>query len=1481
MHESSDKKNKVADKNKLFKKSMNTIECDDQEDANSNIIYINCSPKSNHSQTSRNNSIFKSNKVYTSKYTFWSFLPKNLYEQFRSVANFYFLSLVILQAFRPFAIVSVGLTAAPIILIVGVTGVKDAVEDWRRHNADRSVNKATTYLLHNWKNQNFTDIEAEKNIKFRIKDVLKVFKKLLLFRRWSNNQLEEEQKVNPDFIYGFDEQLNQIGGQKLNENEKLRPVWKKGAWEEAKVGDFVLIRNNDPIPADVIIVSSSEPEAVCYVETKNLDGETNLKVHRGIQEFNYLTTPEDCTKMVCTIETEKPTVHMYAFNGNVTFENNGKKSTVPISINGILLRGCILRNTKWCIGIIATTGSNTKLMMNSGITPSKRSKIERQMNPQVLLNFLILFAMCTICGVLGAIYQGAFNFSNVIFALNCNKYEEQANIATCSDTGRPEIIAILTFFSCMIIFQNIIPIAIYISVDVAKTFQSYMIFLDEDMFCKESNTPALPRSWNLCDDLGQIEYVFSDKTGTLTSNVMLFQKCSINGVMYGHTAAPAVQPPVSTRTSSPAKKTPVTKNIPTRDESEREMREIMNNAFDTKYITKEKLAFVDVEMHQTLAQGIKILNKHSIRNNVNFDQAAAIIEFFTLLAVCHTVLMENPDPNSPHAIQYKAQSPDEAALVAAAKDNGFTFLKRVNDEVHVDIMGSVKTFRVLNILEFNSDRKRMSIIVRKENEEDVILLCKGADSVIYERLKQQSDESLWETTTSHLEAFANDGLRTLCLSKKIIPKEVYEPWAKEYLAAQNSVVDRDFHVDRVANMIESDLTLMGATAIEDKLQDGVPECISTLSKAGIKLWVLTGDKMETAINIGFACNLLQNHFLLIIIKSTTSEEETMKQLKESLSKFWTPEGAPTRRESFALVIDGDSLKFALENPCKPFLLELSCRCKAVICCRVSPLQKARVVSLVKRGLSAMCLAIGDGANDVSMIQEADVGVGISGKEGLQAVMASDYAISQFRFLSRLLLVHGKWSYMRIAEMVLNYFYKNVVWLFVLFWYQFHSGFTGDVLTDFTYGMFYNTLFTLLPNMVVGMFDQDVNDQISLQVPELYRKGLQQNLYTMERFWLYIFDGIFQSIVCYYFNVYLQGDGGVDSLGYDNDKNSIGTYLGFFYFIPTDTDIIQEIQKYYYKKGDIVSVDIESETLTSTNGDEDAMSPTVANSLLVLEHDRRRVMSEPVLKSATVKNVGKEVEEKEMVKKEDIKVCAQKTSLHVNIPSRHITEFPTIIQPIQRACSDTELSNSSKRKVSQETGPLRDSLTSLSEKRTPAEMAFSQILYPKPSPVVQTDIVINVNDTVGPKPLRGRIFSNPQKHNSIQEMIKPLTVLGKKTEDFFKSTLPKRLKIPVKSSNGRSMVFMGTHLEVPNTGFCFSHDGGMENLITPSRASINPRNSLNLRPSLATPLLTIKKRASDLKNEFLIPEVVEETSRQKEFQQEKKNDSSEEQEEKKE
>ena len=438
----------------------------------------------------------------------------------------------------------------------------------------------------------------------------------------------------------------------------------------------------------------------------------------------------------------------------------------------------------------------------------------------------------------------------------------------------------------------------------------------------------------------------------------------------------------------------------------------------------------------------------------------------------------------------------------------------------------------------------MSVILRKLDDAGrIFLLCKGADNVIFERLtKDGLQQELRQKTDQDLQKFASEGLRTLCLAYKVLDPSEYDRWAKEYHNASVSLQNREEMVEQVSEKIERDLVLLGATAIEDKLQDGVPEAISDLKRAGIKVWVATGDKLETAVAIGYTTNLLTNDTNLIIVRE--GDHPIHDQLRDALDGFFgdTPvsrtssrleppnlqrvntgvrslvgQDNGTRPGGFSLVIEGAALTHAFDDgDTSDLLLALSTRCTTVICCRVSPLQKAQIVHLIKDNLGVMCLAIGDGANDVSMIQAADVGVGISGEEGLQAVNSSDYAIAQFSYLKRLLFVHGHWSYFRNSSMILNFFYKNIIGIGVLFWYMIYCGWSTTYVFDYVYLLFWNVFWTLLPVIAIGLFDRNIDADTLMSLPELYRYGREGRYFGLGRFVYYLLEGTYQSAVLYFF-----------------------------------------------------------------------------------------------------------------------------------------------------------------------------------------------------------------------------------------------------------------------------------------------------------------------------------------------------------------------------
>ena len=936
--------------------------------------------------------------------------------------------------------------------------------------------------------------------------------------------------------------------------EKAR--FKNDHWKSVQVGDFVRLFNGEPVPADMIVLSTSDPDGACYVETKELDGETNLKVRQALRCSRKMKRARDCEKAEFVLQSEPPQPNLYSFNGVVRWNQHDQRHpekppnsmAEPVSINNLLLRGCSLRNTEWILGVVAFTGQETKIMLNSGATPSKRAKISRDLNWNVMYNFVILFCMCLIAAFVEGVFWGQSDTSSTWF-----EYGSYGS-------GNAALNGFITFWSSIILFQNLVPISLYISLEIVRTFQAFFVYSDAFMYYEKLDYPCTPKSWNISDDLGQIEYIFSDKTGTLTQNLMEFKKATIGGEPYGEAYTEA-QAGMQKRQGVDV----VKEAARAREQIEKDRIEtlrLIRQSHDNPYLRDDELQMVAPNLVSDLS------------GSSGDEQAKANYDFMLALSLCHSVITERT-PGNPPRIEFKAQSPDEAALVATARDYGFTVIGRTQDGIIVNILGREQEFTVLNTLEFNSSRKRMSSIIRMPDGK-IMLFCKGADSIIYSRLRGGEQHQLRKSTAEHLEMYAREGLRTLCVAQREIPEDYYQQWNVRHDAAAAAVENREDKLEEVSDEIERELTLLGGTAIEDRLQDGVPDSIALLGNAGIKLWVLTGDKVETAINIGFSCNLLNNDMDLILFKVedgslATAEAELDKHLRTFNLTGSDAELKAARRDhsapapTHAVVIDGDSLRLVLDDALRQKFLLLCKQCKSILCCRVSPAQKAAVVGMVKNGLSVITLAIGDGANDVAMIQQADVGVGIAGEEGRQAVMSSDFAIGQFRYLTRLTLVHGRWNYRRMAETIANFFYKNIIWAFSLFWYQIYDNFDGGYVFDYSYIILFNLAFTSLTVIFMGILDQDVPDKVSLAVPELYRRGIEQKEWTQPKFWLYMLDGLYQSVMCYFMGHLLFSPGNFvteNGLPLD-DPSRIGIFIATSAVLSINAYMVLNIYRWDY------------------------------------------------------------------------------------------------------------------------------------------------------------------------------------------------------------------------------------------------------------------------------------------------------------------------------
>merc|ERR1719228_2315590 len=334
---------------------------------------------------------------------------------------------------------------------------------------------------------------------------------------------------------------------------------------------------------------------------------------------------------------------------------------------------------------------------------------------------------------------------------------------------------------------------------------------------------------------------------------------------------------------------------------------------------------------------------------------------------------------------------------------------------------------------------------------------------------------------------------------RLLTEEEYQDWLTEYNKAANSLERRDKLLMDSYNSAESKMRMVGATGIEDRLQEGVPDAIARLREAGIVVWVLTGDKQETAINIAYSCRLFSTDMEVIKLNAR-SRDAAESSLNLYLDQC---KNSTLLRSQRALVVDGKTLIYVLDKRAniQHLFLKLTTMCSSVLACRATPLQKACLVRIVKEQLKMHTLAIGDGANDVSMIQTADIGVGISGQEGMQAVMASDFAITRFRFIERLLLIHGHWCYDRLSRMVLHFFYKNAAFVFVCFWFQLYCGFSGQVMIDQMYLMLFNLFFTSLPPFAIGVFDRDAPADLLASKPMLYSVGRLSTAYKPYSFWI--------------------------------------------------------------------------------------------------------------------------------------------------------------------------------------------------------------------------------------------------------------------------------------------------------------------------------------------------------------------------------------------
>ena len=1269
------------------------------------------------------------NFISTSKYTWYNFIPKILYEQFSKMSNIYFIIIAILQCFKEISNADgKPIILMPLCVVVLVNSIKDFYEDWKRKRSDDEENnrKVEVYDLDQkqfvkkkWKNvfvgnivkikkdeyfpadcvlisssdrkthncfieSKNLDGETSLKIKKSINNFVERCKDLSIFQGKLTTQLPNEYIYQFDAFFDFDPEIN------INDNQNNN---KTNCYNNTESFIGINENNNPKKQKDLIDEQNNKKNTEANKENDN-NNEIDYINDSPIGDDDYLGEDEDGLEE----ETVRDySVHTYYTNrkgrfSNFKDNNNSKKESIIIDSNNFLLRGCSLRQTESVLCFVVYTGKNTKIMQNSPGARSKTSSLEKRMNKQIKYIFFLQIILsltasffCLVQIIITRrdptpyLYEGKddrpFNFeeyANMFYVIlskdNLKKiFTQKDSIFTMIRKFINEIsplfdLDVIFFFiiklgTWCVLMNNLVPISLLMTMELVKYFQGWFISWDIDIYDKNKKVMTKVQTSTLNEELGQVRYIFSDKTGTLTKNFMNFKRVTIGYKQYNKLKEENIDESTTfmieavktlkIKKNEGNEKENILKNEEKNINKENNIKNNNNMIFKDNYGKITNVLFLDdtellkdlkinnnLEENKSKENDIDNDDKNEVRldqesnvnnkiiisssseeeeenislnNNLDYNinentlskkdisikltQENYLSLFMTAISTCHSGVINQKKFDNSKKLVYQASSPDEVAILNFARKYKYIFFGRKdNNKIIIekpDKLNNNKTmtqviYKIPIIFEYSSERKSMSVIVQNiENPEEIYLFMKGADNIILNKCdkKNKNNQKIINNINDSLDNYSKEGLRILAVAYKKISLNELNLYQKEYLNACKSTYNKKEKLEILSKKIENDLILLGITGIQDELQDNVYETLQDFSEAGIKLWVLTGDKKDTAKSIGYSCGLyndenfnifeinegitkaqlesrlneLAEQFNSIVDKINIKSKKNRKnksnnnQIKENMDEGKKIKG------KFALIISSDELNIlSLNYELEILFYELASRCNSVLCCRVSPIQKAKMVHLIQRFTkiqehkgtnyykylnqqdihhnfdeeknkkivgplkdSITTLAIGDGANDVNMITSAHIGVGIIGVEGKQAARASDYAIGEFRFLKKLLFFHGHESLRKNSFIICYNFYKNFLFVMPLFYVGFYSVFSGQTIYDPWLYQLYNIAFTVLPIIWFGIYDSERTTTESMNSPKYYY-NLNKKYFNSWKFWEWIFYGIIQGFAVFFF-----------------------------------------------------------------------------------------------------------------------------------------------------------------------------------------------------------------------------------------------------------------------------------------------------------------------------------------------------------------------------